>query len=150
MKRAALLNAWHEDPPPCPESHATIGGALSPGGRAPDGATDLPARRLSGALARLRPLDIRLLALAAEGLNDKAIARELGSWAPAVHHRWRMIREALKARDRAHAVAIALTLKLIPPPQRALEMLAEHGDGDVEKVINIPAPEISAFASRPT
>ena len=150
MKRAALLDAWQEDPLTRLESRAAIGGALPSADGAPNGATALTARRPSGALARLRPLDIRLLALAAEGMNDKAIAREVGSWAPAVHQRWKMIREALKARDRAHAVAIALTLNLVPPPQRALEMLAEQGDGEAQMRCNIPAPGMSIFASRTT
>lgn len=77
-------------------------------------------------LQRLRQLDVALLALAAEGMNDKEIARRIELPSPEIHQRWRIVRSILGAKDRAHAVAIALALHLIGPPTRALELLAEY------------------------
>jgi len=40
-----------------------------------------------------------------------------------VHERWRSIRKTLCARDRFHARTIAASIGLIPPPDRAMDLL---------------------------
>jgi len=74
----------------------------------------------------MRQRDAIMVALAAEGMNDKAIARHIGASDVATHQRWRLIRDMLGARDRAHAVAIALSLGIIDPPKRAISLMAEQ------------------------
>ncbi len=123
MKQAALIDSPCEDRAPLVESGGASPATFESMPQSIQG-TPVPDVRLK-LLQRLRPQDVLLLALASDGLNDKAIAREIGSSSSSVHQRWRLIREALKARDRAHAVAIALALNLIPPPRRALQMLKE-------------------------
>jgi DNA-binding NarL/FixJ family response regulator len=130
MKQAALIEGLHADQPPLVEGvgRGALEALISSARQSI--VAGLPEQIESGPLRRIRPFDVMLLALAAEGLNDKAIARKVGATSCSVHQRWRMIREALEAKDRAHAVAIALTLKLIPPPQRALQILKEGWAGE--------------------
>jgi len=67
----------------------------------------------------LSSVDLKLLHCASNGMVDKLIAKQLQLSAHRVHARWRGIRRALGANDRSHAVAIALSLELIPPPASA-------------------------------
>lgn len=67
----------------------------------------------------LSSVDLKLLHCASNGMVDKLIAKQLHLSAQRVHARWRHIRRALGANDRSHAVAIALSLELIAPPNGA-------------------------------
>lgn len=77
--------------------------------------------RLQAALG-ISNTDLKLLRGASNGMVDKLIAKQLRLSASFVHARWRRIRRALAANDRSHAVAIALSLGLIPPPAQALAL----------------------------
>lgn len=57
--------------------------------------------------------DVRLLQLIAAGKTNPAIARELGCTEAAAMTRIRDLRRRLKARDRAHAVAIGYRTGLL-------------------------------------
>lgn len=70
--------------------------------------------------------DVALLRCASNGMVDKLIAKDLGCEAAFIHQRWRRIRRLLKANDRSHAVAIVLSLGIIPAPDRALALSARH------------------------
>jgi DNA-binding CsgD family transcriptional regulator len=85
------VNAALDDPPP----------------QAPDGAFGLSAH------------DLTLLRCASNGMVDKSIANTLQRDAASVHQQWRRIRRRLDAKDRTHAVAIALSLGIIPAPESA-------------------------------
>ena len=65
----------------------------------------------------LSALDLQLLLHASIGMVDKRIARHCGLNPDRVHERWRKIRRVLGASDRTHAVALALSMGLIPPPE---------------------------------
>lgn len=75
------------------------------------------------ALPVMRPLDIEILRIASNASVDKEIAKALKLLPEVVHERWRSIRKKLGARDRAHACAIAVAIGLIPPPERAMDLV---------------------------
>ena len=75
------------------------------------------------ALPVLRPLDIEILRIASNANVDKEIAKALNLLPEVVHERWRSIRKKLGARDRAHACTIAASIGLIPPPDRAMDLV---------------------------
>lgn len=83
--------------------------------RSPGEKEDKPPQTIEQALG-LSALDLTLLRCASNGMVDKSIANALKQDAAAVHQQWRRIRRNLGANDRSHAVAIALSLGLIPPP----------------------------------
>jgi DNA-binding CsgD family transcriptional regulator len=74
----------------------------------------------------LSAYDLALLRCASNGMVDKSIANALKQDAASVHQQWRRIRRNLEANDRSHAVAIALSLGLIPAPDRTLVLAARH------------------------
>jgi DNA-binding CsgD family transcriptional regulator len=82
------------------------------------------------ALPVFRPLDVEILRLASNANVDKEIAKALKVLPEAVHERWRTIRKKLGARDRAHACAIAASIGLIPPPDRAMELVLGQFSAD--------------------
>jgi DNA-binding CsgD family transcriptional regulator len=55
-----------------------------------------------------------VLYLAAQGLTDRAIARRLAIAPRTVRMHLQMVREALGARNTTHAVAIALSWRILP------------------------------------
>ncbi len=75
------------------------------------------------ALPVLRPLDLEILRIASNAHVDKEIAKALNLLPETVHERWRSIRKKLGARDRAHACTIAASIGLIPPPDRAMDLV---------------------------
>jgi|GEM_PF-1752185 len=70
----------------------------------------------------LSNVDLKLLHGASNGMVDKLIAKQLQLPAHRVHACWRWVRRALRAMDRSHAVAIALSLGAIAPPAHALAL----------------------------
>ena len=75
----------------------------------------------------LSAYELALLRCASNGMVDKSIANALKQNAASVHQHWRRIRRNLGANDRSHAVAIALSLGLIPPPLSALGLMQRVG-----------------------
>lgn len=64
----------------------------------------------------LSPRDVQIVCLAANGATDEAISRAVGISLYGIHERWRtFIRPNLGAVNRTHAVAIAITVGLVPP-----------------------------------
>lgn len=87
-------------------------------------AADKAAQRAPDHSLELSQHDLTLLRCASNGMVDKSIANTLRCEADHVHQQWRRIRRLLGANDRSHAVAIALSLGIIPAPDRALVLAA--------------------------
>ncbi|MFF1341093.1 hypothetical protein ACFVYT_24770 [Streptomyces sp. NPDC058290] len=63
----------------------------------------------------LSPRDLQIVCLAANGDTDEQISRATGISLYGIHERWRsFIRPNLGAVNRTHAVAIAITVGLVP------------------------------------
>ena len=82
------------------------------------------------------PLDTGILRIASNAHVDKEIAKALNLLLEVVHERWRSIRKTLGARDRLHARTISTSIGLIPPPDRAMDLLLGRfsANAGVEKV----------------
>ncbi|WP_405531565.1 hypothetical protein OG592_27205 [Streptomyces avidinii] len=64
----------------------------------------------------LSPRDLEIVCLAVNGATDEQISRAVGISLYGIHERWRsFIRPNLGAVNRTHAVAIAITVGLVPP-----------------------------------
>lgn len=99
--------------------------ALHESERARAAKEDTPPQTAEQALG-LSAHDLTLLRCASNGMVDKSIANALKQDAASVHQQWRRIRRNLEANDRSHAVAIALSLGLIPPPDHTLILAARQ------------------------
>lgn len=98
-------------------------------GPAPHRAGPAPHRSFLPADARLANSQrMRCLVLAANGLTNAEIGKELWIGEESVKSHMRLIYEDLGAADRANAVAIALVRGLIQPHQIRLRPPRNHGE----------------------
>lgn len=96
-----------------------------------------PSPQGGGPAVSIRDIHLNILILAAHGNTDQEIADQTGSTRYAVMNHWKVIRPQLGARDRAHAVAIAVSSGIVKltDPVAPLGFRVASGKGRTEELL---------------
>lgn len=85
----------------------------------------------------LRDIHLNILILAAHGNTDQEIADQTASTRYAVMNHWKLIRPQLGARDRAHAVAIAVSSGIVKVSGPSVPLGVAPGKGRTEELLRL-------------